>query len=492
MASSDALLAGGQGELEHGGNSSSDVVSHKSSGLSIGMVMKLKSQSKKWKKMSHEHALDHAMAIGYRCPQAGRAAAKQGDGTEQDHSADDLQTNMEAITNLLNNCLGSGVLAVAFAISKAGLVVGGLMLVASCLLNRFSLMLLADSCRLANIDVSYNEIGRIALGPPGRYLVMAIFVCMGFGCLVSYLDATIDATTGILSFFDITLTKPTLLFFAAIMNIPPTFLRSLKSVALLSGIAFVGALVVVACAIIQCGGGLVKNGLPSTEQLQFVPADTVTFLGQINIFSITFCIQAGGSIVISTLKDGSRENQSKVTGIGFAIAFLVNFVVGYLAYLCYTDKVEGDVVNAFDPSAISTLICKIALLDLVVLSYMFMMIPCRVAVLAFAFNKNEAHQEASWTQFAGVTLIINLLAIGVAFFVSDVGVVVSINGAISANVVAWILPALIHIFISSSKYAIDKQQYKPKVCAANAPFFAMIIFGLFCMVTGLMTLFGVL
>jgi len=430
------------------------------------------------------------MAMGFRSHRASIVQAED-HHDEKEETSIDLQTNTEAVTNLLNNCLGAGILAVPLAISRVGMLTALVMLILSAFLNRFSLMLLNDSCMLAGIQLSYCSIANHALGKIGKHSVHFTFTSMGFLCLVSYIDATTDAFQGILGFFGVALSKPMLFGVAIILNFPPTFIRSLKSVALLSGVAFIGAIVVVICTFVECGGGLIKDGMPEADTLQWIAPNFLTFLGEINIFAVTFCIQAGGSIVMSTLRDDSRANKASVTKWGFVIAFLVNSSVGYLAYLRFTDKISGDVVNAFDPSNIFTLICKVALLDLVVLSYMFMMIPCRTALLHVVFGKNEGHMEASSTQFAGMTLMINCAAVGMAWFVPNVTTVISINGAISANFLAWILPAAIYVTMRST---LDKshKEYAPKWSASNLPFFCMICLGVFCMVTGLMKVVGLM
>merc|ERR1712107_894382 len=124
------------------------------------------------------------------------------------------------------------------------------------------------------------------------------------------------------------------------------------------------------------------------------------------LFAVVFFIQAGGSIVISSIQDGSRENKGKVASMGFAIAFTLNFTMGMLAYVDYTSSIQGNVVNMFDPTSAIAIICRVALLFLMVLSFMFMMIPCRTALLLFFFNKNEAKMEASTQTFNMMTLSI--------------------------------------------------------------------------------------
>ena len=70
-----------------------------------------------------------------------------------------LQTNSEAIVNLLNNCLGSGMLTMGFAIANAGIVPAICMMMLSAFLNRFTLLLNLHTCTLAGCDPASAEIG---------------------------------------------------------------------------------------------------------------------------------------------------------------------------------------------------------------------------------------------------------------------------------------------------------------------------------------------
>lgn len=466
--------------------------------LSVPMVAKLKVQSHKWRMKAHDRAVDEAMALGFRCRQSAKfatatwhqeAVVEENEGSS---ATPDLQSNGEAVTNLLNNCLGSGILSVAKAVSKAGIAASGLMLVLSTLLNRFTLLLLVDSCNIAGMDISYAMVARHTLGTPGKLAVIMVFTCMGYLCLVSYLDGTKDALNGLLGSCGIGGVPDYILFAcAALMNFPATFLRSLKSVAMLSSIAFASACIVLICTIILCGGDLISKGLPDASTLRWFPEDFTTFLGQVNLFAVVFCIQAGGSIVISSIQDDSRANKAKVASMGFAIAFTLNTVMGMLAYVDYTNTIEGNVVNMFNPKSAIAIICRVALLFLMVLSFMFMMIPCRTALLLFFFNQNEAKMEASTSRFNMMTLSINLCALLVAYFVSDVSVVMNFNGAIAANLVAWILPSAIYIKVLSME---DKtsQYYRPLASPKNLPYFALILFGFWSMITGILFVFGII
>ena len=153
----------------------------------------------------------------------------------------------------------------------------------------------------------------------------------------------------------------------------------------------------------------------------------------------------------------------------------MDFAIGFIAYITFTTEVQGNVLLNFSPDSWTAIIARVALLDLVVLSYsasaaldpiasclpcllltrkspdriprpsrsVIMMIPCKLSLIDLIFGKNEARLEASPTEFYGVTLALNIVALLVALSVSDLSLVLSLNGAVCTNVVAFILPVRI-------------------------------------------------
>ena len=71
----------------------------------------------------------------------------------------------------------------------------------------------------------------------------------------------------------------------------------------------------------------------------------------------------------------------------------MDFAIGFIAYITFTTEVPGNVLLNFSPDSWTAIIARIALLDLVVLSYMIMMIPCKLSLIDLIFGKNEARLE---------------------------------------------------------------------------------------------------
>lgn len=83
-----------------------------------------------------------------------------------------------------------------------------------------------------------------------------------------------------------------------------------------------------------------------------------------------------------------------------------------------------------------------SLIFILILSYMFMFVPIRFAVINLLFNKNETLFEASKLEFYGVTIMINILVVCVAFCVKSLGSIMDIAGAI-ASLLGFILPIIL-------------------------------------------------
>merc|ERR1719356_855876 len=134
---------------------------------------------------------------------------------------------------------------------------------------------------------------------------------------------------------------------------------------------------------------------------------------------------------MSSLADSSDENKGKVSTIAYIVVLLVDLSIGLPAYLRFLDDTAGNVLSSLNPTAVLTVVAKVMVLDLVVPSYMFMMIPCRVALIELLFGKNEAKQEATFMQFIAVTTAVNIAAVAVATAVSDLSLVIGLVGAIA-------------------------------------------------------------
>merc|ERR1719265_2198416 len=162
-------------------------------------------------------------------------------------------------------------------------------------------------------------------------------------------------------------------------------------------------MIVVSISIV-CLQILLAQGLPPLDQVRLFPENAAGLLNAFPILMLVFSVQAGGDVVLVTMKDTSTKNMYKVLDTAYILVFIMLYFLGALCYLTWLDEMKGDVLQNFSSSSTAGVIARIASLDLVVLSYMIMIIPCKVSLIDLLFSKNEALQESTSTQFYGTTL----------------------------------------------------------------------------------------
>jgi len=412
--------------------------------------------------------------------------APEGNGIKEESSVSlddgvEKQTNSEAVVNLLNNCLGSGMLGIGFAFSQAGVLVGIALMATSALLNRFTTHLNIKTCQLVECDPSTTAIGEKTFGPAGRTLLVGMYTSVGFFCMVSYCDATADAVQGLLALVVSPASLPshkvlTIICWAMLL-FPPTLIRSLKGVAVMSFMAFTGGLILLILVVILCGGLLATNGLPAFGAVKLVPTDAASFLTAFPILLLIFNIQAGGTMILANIEEPTEDNQRMISASGLTIAAVMDLILGCVTYLTFLDAIQSDVLNSFPTTNPIAILARVAVLDLVVLSYVIMIIPCKISILDLVFGKNEANQEASKVQFYGTTFVLNVLALVVALSVSDLAIVLGLCGAIAGPFTSMLMPCTFYMKAKSIVKEGDSPTV-PMFSFRNAPYWVLNLLGL--------------
>lgn len=408
---------------------------------------------------------------------------------ESGPAAETLQTNGEAIMNLLNNCLDSAMLSMGFAVAKAGILPALLTMAVSAYLNRYTLLLNVKANELAQTDPVSSDLGMRAFGNPGRIALIVLYSLFGFFCCVSYVTAASDALGGLAQLALPGEGPPAKLMMIAcwaLLLLPTTLVRSLKSVALLSFVAFLGCLVMILAITGCCIAELSTTGLPSVSSLAWLPPSASDFASAFPILLLIFSIQAGGGVVLATMRDTSPANIGAVSRGAYGLVYFLNFFIGLVAYVTFGERVQGNVLLNFSASSPMAVIARLALLVLVVLSFMIMMVPCKLALIELCFDANESQLEATNAQFYGVTLALNLAAVGTALVIPDLSIVLDLNGAVCTNLVAFLLPAALYVKIRADGQGKQGQGGAvAPLSAANLPYALIFAFGVLSLAVGL-------
>merc|ERR1711957_703156 len=113
-----------------------------------------------------------------------------------------------------------------------------------------------------------------------------------------------------------------------------------------------------------------------------------------------------------------------------------------------------------------------------------MCIPCKIAVIDLLFGKNEAKMESSARQFYGVTLGINLAALGFSICVSDLALILGLNGAIVTNTVAFLLPIAFYLRVKAKPHPGYALPPVAIMSRENIRYHAIFVFGVLSLCLG--------
>lgn len=200
------------------------------------------------------------------------------------------------------------------------------------------------------------------------------------------------------------------------------------------------------------------------------------FLTGFPIIVFLFSIQPGGAVVLATMQDQSRANQKRVANFSYLLVFCMNVVLGGTVFITFLANTNGDMLKNFSSTNIAGIICRVAVLDLVVLSYMIMIIPCKFSLLDFIFGKNEGKQESTVMEFYGVTMVLNVLAFAVAIMIPNISIVFGICGAVVTNFVAFLAPPAFRLKVQANPEDPSVDPI-PVFSACNWHYFALMLFG---------------
>jgi len=401
---------------------------------------------------------------------------------------DDLQTPVEAALNLMNNLLGAGILVMPRAFADAGLFTGLLLMLLVATANRFTLHLILQMSKSSAEDQSYPEIGRHVFGQLGFIVVLLCYLLYTGGILVAYLIALADILEQLV--FGSSVGRFGLICLGILLVAPGALLKSLKAVALLSGVCMAG----VCTLVVTLSGVCIYQVLWPEEYVSELPHDEISshvhgtpsgasqVLRSISLFALQFSVQAGGIEVLNNVareeahqcqnadENGSDSDGYEASGISkaqaiskraFVIAAAFSGIIGMAGYLRFGSEVEGDILLNFSKgtSRRTLLISNVAYGFVLTASFAFIIVPCRHAAVDILSlrRRSTAVVGEGWAAvpFHKVTFGILGICGVVAWLVPNLADMLQFVGVRATMALAFILPCAFRLELKRRQEGIS-------------------------------------
>jgi len=354
----------------------------------------------------------------------------------------------DSIANMANSILGAGIIGLPYAIRQAGFVTGLILLVVLCAVTDWTIRLIVVNAKMSGRS-SYIEIMHHCFGSSGRAAVSFFQFAFAFGGMCAFGIIIGDTIPHVIrSIFPHLSEVPVLFLFTKrqfiialctiCVSYPLSLYRDIHKLSRASGLALVGMLIIVTSVLIE--------GQHVTPDLKGDPSKRFTVFGPgvfqaIGVISFAFVCHHNSLLIYGSLRTPTLDRFAKVTHISTAISLVACCTLAISAYLVFTDKTQGNILNNF--SANDTLI-NVARFCFGL--NMFTTLPlelfvCREVVEQFFFP----HEPFSMNRHVFFTSSILCASMLLSLVTCDLGVMLEITGGASATALAFIFPAACYL-----------------------------------------------
>jgi len=367
--------------------------------------------------------------------------------------------------NLVNAIVGAGIVGIAYAVREAGLVAGTFMVVLCAVLTEKSLRLLIETAK--HVDVpSYEMLMEAAFGSVGFYAVSVCMFIMSYGAMVSYLIVVKDTLPVILGFDpdDELMKRSVLTVSSMVIMFPLSCQRDVANLAKTSTLSVIFDIIMVFIVVIFAPA---STSISNAGSLQNIISESTiyprTFFVGLGVLSFAFVCQHSAFIIAGSLKNPTKQRWGTVTKCAMIICGILATSIGVIGYIAFGNDTTGNILNNFETvqdlqTRRAANIARALLCTTMFFVYPLESFVSRHVTVVTLFQGRRAHEGddhsvlARWDRRMGLTMSLYLLALVPALIFPDVGVVLSVTGAVGGSALSYIGPGMVYLGIHGDEF----------------------------------------
>lgn len=364
-------------------------------------------------------------------------------------------TVLSSLFNLTNTIVGAGALALPFAFRSTGLILGAMVLGVVFVLILFSINILVAATKVSGAE-TYHGLANAAYGRKGIVVTHLSVVIATFGTMTAYLVIVGDMMSpaiGLLmggtndDYCDFWAQRQVPITAALLLVVPLCILRNIDSLQYTSILAVVSIGYLTTIVVVKSGQSFNDGGLDQIETVHFFKLSSEIFRA-IPIMTLAFTCHMNLFPIITGLKLPTRRRVRYVTYGAMTVCLVIYATLGVFGYLTFYsfDKVSGNILLNYDVKLPEIVVGRFAVTIVVLFSYPMLGHPCINALDALIFDRPFTYLRRTFMVLVtvGTTYII-------AFFVTEVDLVLGVAGSLGSVMISFILPALFYLRIHPDK-----------------------------------------
>eukprot|EP00923_Selenidium_pygospionis_P053820 GHVN01093771.1.p1 GENE.GHVN01093771.1~~GHVN01093771.1.p1 ORF type:complete len:448 (-),score=29.32 GHVN01093771.1:318-1661(-) len=377
-----------------------------------------------------------------------------------------------SVSVLANTILGVALLGLPWCFSTDGLLLGlGLLIVCACL-SAFGLHLLFT---LANkmesrinhggTPLTFAALAGIA-HPKARYVLDFVILIKSMGVATSYLLVIGDIFPDLAKQFILTssiahrmgpdLLRPVcIVLIVAVFIVPASLPKRIRSMRFTNWLSVGCVLYVAVLAVILSVRNEGSVDVPPDEAVTWTPNGLYPHAGLLNImttvpvFIFAFTCHQNALSVAGELRKPSMLKINLIICLAVFISFLLYGTTAVAGYFQFGSHIQPDLLNSYDSKWRSIRFGKLLVALSVVFSFPMQCHPFRrsLSVVYSTDSYGNSNGETSIKFHRWSTALFIMLTTTIAIFVTNLGLVFELVGAVCSNTLCYIAPPLLYLRI---------------------------------------------
>ncbi|KAF9178099.1 hypothetical protein BGZ51_008105 [Haplosporangium sp. Z 767] len=402
-----------------------------------------------------------------------RSGIGNGNGHGLDHHQVDAKLPGEggslfsSFLNMANSIIGAGL---PFAFQEAGLGMGIILLCFITWIVDWTVRLLVHSAKLSG-RATYQDLLMFCFGKMGLIMISIFQFIFAFGAMCAYTVIVGDTLPHVFQALIPGIeTSPlgflakrsfVIIFCTVLISFPLSLYRDISKLAKTSAVAMLALVVIIIAVLIEGPRAPIEIRGDPDAVWSFARPELFQSIG---VISFAFVCHHNSFLIFGSLQKPTINRVNLVTHMSMMVSLLACMILALSGYLAFSDKTQGNILNNF-PS--DNFIINIARFCFGV--NMFTTLPLEAFVIeTYYFPGKPFSMKRHFiitTSLVGVALLIALLT-------CDLGFVLEVTGGFSATALAFILPPLCYLKLSSG----------PIWCAKKIPHLVCVGFGIAVMI----------
>ncbi|EKM81692.1 hypothetical protein AGABI1DRAFT_111957 [Agaricus bisporus var. burnettii JB137-S8] len=407
------------------------------------------------------------------------------------------------ISNLSNTIIGTGMLSFPLAMASSGFIPGILTCIFSGGVAGFGLYLLSRCATYTqHRRASFHAVSQLTF-PKAAVFFDAAIAIKCFGVSISYLIIIKGLMPNVVTSFyhDLssgkidppawTLDGGNWIFIFALILVPLCFLRHIDSLRHTSYVSLFSATYLIVI-VIRCYFWPLK-GMTSPGEIRLVKFRS-DFISTFPVQVFAFTCAQNLFPLYNEVTSNTQNRMNIIVGGSIGSAVVTYEIVAIFGYLTFGSKVGANIIAMYPSTSIFIAVGQLAIVILVLSSYPLQVHPCRNSISkvlhpehvstykAVATDTDEDNgdgdedngRELPTWKFAVITAGILAAGFTVAFFVSDLRIVLSFVGSTGSTTISFILPGLLYWKLTRDDPSANK--------TLNWAAFVLMVYGIFVFV----------